>query len=73
MNELFFAELLAKASTFKLRRCRCNILFDVTTEGFRAHDKINNHSCESKIKQVLWNVERNNKSTKRRTASVPEK
>lgn len=43
MNELLLKEIRAKASTFKLKRCRCNILFDVTTEGFRVHDKINNH------------------------------
>ena len=36
-------EFMKKASTFSLRKCRCNIRFDVTIEGFKVHDKINNH------------------------------
>ena len=36
-------ELLKKAKTFSLRKCRCNIRFDVTTIEFKVHDKINYH------------------------------
>jgi hypothetical protein len=36
-------ELLKKAKTLSLRKCRCNIRFDVTTIEFKVHDKINYH------------------------------
>ena len=36
-------ELLKKAKTLSLRKCRCNIRFDVTTIDFKVHNKINYH------------------------------
>lgn len=36
-------ELLKKAKTLSLRKCRCNIRFDVTTIDFKVHAKINYH------------------------------
>ena len=36
-------ELLKKAKTLSLRKCRCNIRFDVTTIEFKVHNKINYH------------------------------
>lgn len=48
-------ELIKKTETFSLRKCRCNIRFDVTTIDFKVHDKINYHRThnQSKIKQVF--------------------
>lgn len=36
-------ELIKKTEIFSLRKCRCNIRFDVTTIEFKVHDKINYH------------------------------
>ena len=42
-QEQLFTELIKKAATFSLRKCRFNIMFDVTTVDFKVHDKINYH------------------------------
>lgn len=42
-REQLFIELIKKAAIFSLRKCRCNIMFDVTTVKFKVHDKINYH------------------------------
>ena len=42
-REQLFIELIKKAATFSLRKCRCYTLFDVTTVDFKVHDKINYH------------------------------